>query len=76
MEFEFCNLKCDPEKAMELRDIFSEVTPAWHMSKKHWNSVNFNGELNDNQIKESISDSYNLVIDKIPKKLKEELKKL
>jgi len=46
------------------------------MSKKHWNSVNFNGELNDNQIKEWISDSYNLVIDKIPKKLKEELKKL
>lgn len=76
MEFEFCNLKCDPEKAMELRESFHEVTPAWHMSKKHWNSVNFNGELNDNQIKEWISDSYNLVIDKMPKKLKEELKKL
>ena len=76
MEFEFCNLKCDPEKAMELRDIFSEVTPAWHMSKKHWNSVNFNGELNDNQIKEWISDSYNLVIDKMPEKLKEELREM
>ena len=76
MEFEFCNLKCNPEKAMELREKFLEVTPAWHMSKKHWNSVNFNGELNDNQIKEWISDSYNLVIDKMPKKLKEELKKL
>jgi len=61
---------------MELREKFPEVTPAWHMSKKHWNSVNFNGELNDSQIKEWISDSYNLVIDKMPKKLKEELENL
>ena len=76
MKFEFCNLKCNPEKAMELREKFPEVTPAWHMSKKHWNSVNFNGELNDNQMKEWISDSYNLVIDKMPKKLKEELENL
>ena len=46
------------------------------MSKKHWNSVNFNGELNDNQIREWISDSYNLVVEKMSKKLKEKLSNL
>jgi predicted DNA-binding protein (MmcQ/YjbR family) len=76
LEFEFCNLKCDPEKSLELREYYPEVTPAWHMSKKHWNSVNFNGELNDNQIREWISDSYNLVVEKMSKKLKEKLSTL
>ena len=47
------------------------------MSKKKWNSVNFNGELNDNQIREWISDSYNLVVvEKMSKKLKEKLSTL
>jgi predicted DNA-binding protein (MmcQ/YjbR family) len=76
MEFEFCNLKCDPEKAMELRERFREVTPAWHMSKKHWNSVHFHGKLNDKQIQDWITDSYHLVIGKMSKKLKEELNNL
>ena len=46
------------------------------MNKKHWNSVNFNGELNDNQIREWISDSYNLEVEKMSKKLKEKLSTL
>ena len=75
MTFEFCNLKCDPEKAIMLREEFIEVTPAWHMNKKHWNSVSFIGDLNDHQIEQWIKDSYNLVVNNLPKKLKLELDK-
>ena len=75
MTFEFCNLKCDPENAIMLREEFIEVTPAWHMNKKHWNSVSFIGDLNDHQIEQWIKDSYNLVVNNLPKKLKLELDK-
>ena len=76
MTFEFTNLKCDPEKAIILREEYTEVTPAWHMNKKHWNSVSFMGDLSDKQIEEWITDSYNLVVKNMPKKLKIELEKL
>jgi len=69
------SLKCDPEKAIALREEYTEVTPAWHMNKKHWNSVSFEGDLSDKQIEEWIVDSYNLVVNKMPKKLKIELEK-
>ena len=75
MTFEFVNLKCNPEKAIALREEYTEVTPAWHMNKKNWNSVSFEGDLSDKQIEEWIVDSYNLVVNKMPKKLKIELEK-
>jgi len=75
MNFEFTNLKCDPENAIMLREEFIEVTPAWHMNKKHWNSVSFIGDLNDHQIEQWVKDSYNLVVNNLPKKLKLELDK-
>ena len=73
MTFEFTNLKCDPEKAIDLREEYSEVTPAWHMNKKHWNSVSFMGDLSDQQIENWVEDSYNLVVKNMPKKLREQL---
>ena len=73
MSFEFCNLKSDPEKAISLREQYPEVTPAWHMNKKHWNSVSFMGDLSDKQIENWIEDSYKLVIKNMPKKLREQL---
>lgn len=73
MTFEYCNLKCDPEKAIRLREEFTEVTPAWHMNKKHWNSVSFIGDLSDQQIEQWVKDSYNLVVKNMPKKLREQL---
>ncbi len=76
MTFEFINLKCNPEKAIELREQHSEITPAWHMNKKHWNSVNLQGDLSNEQIQEWIKHSYDLVVAKMPKKLKLELEKL
>jgi len=75
MTFEFCNLKCDPEKAIMLREEFTELTPAWHMNKKHWNSESFIGDLSNHQIEQWVKDSYNLVVNNMPKKLKLELAK-
>ncbi|MEN8194627.1 MAG: MmcQ/YjbR family DNA-binding protein [Bacteroidota bacterium] len=70
------NLKCDPEKAVELREQFDEVQPGYHMNKKHWNTIFLNGEIKDSQITQWINDSYNLVVTGLSKKEKEELAKL
>ena len=76
-EFESINLKCDPEVAVELREKFSNtVFPGYHMNKKHWNTVVPNAELNDQKMQHWIRHSYDLVVSKLPKKLKEELKSL
>ena len=73
MTFEYCNLKCDPEKAIRIREEFTEVTPAWHMNKKHWNSVSFMGDLSDQKIENWVTDSYNLVVKNMPMKLREQI---
>lgn len=62
------NLKCDPEKAIELRERYEAVQPGYHMSKKHWNTVFIDGSINDKQIQDWIDESYRLVISKLPKK--------
>jgi len=56
------NVKCDPEKAIELREEFPDaVLPGYHMNKKHWNTIIVDGRLSAKQLKEMIDDSYNLV---------------
>jgi predicted DNA-binding protein (MmcQ/YjbR family) len=56
------NLKCDPDKALELREEFPEnILPGYHMNKKHWNTVIADGGIKDKLIKEMIDDSYRLV---------------
>ena len=55
-------LKCDPERAIELREHHPEVTPAWHFNKQHWNTVMADGTLSDRKIKEWIDHSYKLVV--------------
>jgi predicted DNA-binding protein (MmcQ/YjbR family) len=66
-------LKCDPERAIELRERYACVQPGYHMSKKHWNTVLLNNELSDNEIKELIVHSYDLIVASLPKKLQHEL---
>jgi predicted DNA-binding protein (MmcQ/YjbR family) len=61
------NLKCDPEKAIDLREHYSCVLPGYHMDKKHWNTVVIDGSVADDILKEWINDSYNLVLKKIKK---------
>ncbi|MBK6633623.1 MAG: MmcQ/YjbR family DNA-binding protein [Chitinophagaceae bacterium] len=59
------NVKCDPGKAIELREEFPEsVLPGYHMNKKHWNTVIVDGRLTAKQLKEMIDDSYTLVAQK------------
>ena len=55
------NVKCDPDKAIELREQFACVLPGYHMNKKHWNTVIVDGSVSSKQIKEWIDDSYSLV---------------
>lgn len=74
--FESINVKCDPEKAIELREHYTCVQPGYHMNKKHWNTIIMDGEMPDQEVKEWITHSYDLVVAKMPKKLKEELKAL
>ena len=67
------NLKCDPEKAIELREIYSCVLPGYHMNKTHWNTVKIDGTVAANLITGWIDHSYELVVEKLTKKQKEEL---
>lgn len=62
------NLKCDPETAAELREKYKEVTPGYHMNKKHWNTVAIDGTLTDKVILSWIDHSYELVVEGLPKK--------
>ena len=74
--FESINVKCDPTKAIELREKYTSVQPGYHMNKKHWNTILTNGELSTKELQHWIRHSYELVVSKLPKKLKEELKEL
>lgn len=67
------NLKCDPEKALELRAAYEAVKPGFHMSKIHWNTVKFNSDVSDKMMCELINHSYDLVIKSLPKKVQDEL---
>ena len=67
------NLKCDPEKAIELRERYDEVQPGYHMNKKHWNTIDLEGTLKDNFILELIDHSYDCVVNGLKKSDKEKL---
>ncbi|PKL87178.1 MAG: MmcQ-like protein [Ignavibacteriae bacterium HGW-Ignavibacteriae-2] len=62
------NLKCEPEKALELRERYEEIKPGYHMNKKHWNTVELNGSLKKNFIIELVDHSYDLVVKGLTKK--------
>lgn len=67
------NLKCDPEKAISLREEYPNlVLPGYHMNKKHWNTVVLTGNLSESLCFELIDHSYNLVLQSLPKRLKKD----
>lgn len=70
------NLKCEPEKAIELRETYPCVIPGRHMSKKHWNTIICDNSIPDSLLFEWIDDSYNLVVSKFSKREKELLDNL
>ena len=71
-EYEFVNLKCDPEYALELRERYAGIKPGWHMNKQHWNSVMTDGSVRENLFKELIDHSYDLIVKSLPKKVQKE----
>lgn len=66
------NLKCDPEKAIELREQYEAVIPGYHSNKKYWNSVYFENGIPDDELKSWIHHSVDEVIKKLPKKHQQE----
>lgn len=70
------NVKCDPEKAEDLRASYTDVQPGYHMNKKHWNTVYINGSIPGNLLFEWVKDSYDLVVKSLTKVQKQELKDL
>lgn len=62
------NLKCDPERAILLREEHPEIKPGYHMSKIHWNTVSVCGDLSQTFLLELIDHSYDLIVEKLPKK--------
>ena len=68
--FESINLKCDPERAVELREKYNDVRPGYHMNKTHWNTVSVNQQLTDGFIISLIDHSYDLVYKSLPKSIK------
>ena len=70
------NLKADPEWSEELREAHHQIIPGWHMNKKHWNTVYLDDGLEDDLIIKMVTHSYDLVVSKLTKALKQELAEL
>jgi predicted DNA-binding protein (MmcQ/YjbR family) len=56
------NLKCDPDRALDLRDKYDAIQPGWHMNKRHWNTVELNGSLPTPLLHDLVEHSYRLVV--------------
>ena len=56
------NLKCDPDRALDLRDQYDAVQPGWHMNKRHWNTLELNGSLPSTLLHDLVEHSYRLVV--------------
>ena len=62
------NLKCDPEWALELRARFEAVRPGYHQNKRHWNTVDLDGTVDDVDLREMVDHSYELVVSRLPRR--------
>ena len=67
------NLKCDPERALELRANYDAINEGYHMSKIHWNTVAINQDVPDAMLKELIDHSYDLIFKSLTKKIQAEI---
>ncbi len=70
------SLKCDSNRAQELRAEFEDIQPGYHMSKIHWNTININRNVTDKMIFELINHSYELVFKSLTKKIQTEIENL
>jgi predicted DNA-binding protein (MmcQ/YjbR family) len=67
------SLKCEPALAEQLRTTYPAINPGYHLDKRHWNTVKLDGSLPDELIRDLVEDSYDLVMDKLPKRVQREL---
>ncbi|MBV9093420.1 MAG: MmcQ/YjbR family DNA-binding protein [Streptosporangiaceae bacterium] len=67
------SLKCDPALAIALRDRYAGVTPGYHLSKRHWNTVTLDGSVPEEEVLELIDHSYDLVVARLPKAQRDQL---
>ncbi len=68
------SLKCEPTLAEILRQTYPAVTPGYHLNKRHWNSIEVDGSIPDDEIRDMIDTSYDLVVKSLPKTQREQLK--
>jgi len=73
-DFESVNLKCDPERATALRAEYSGIKPGYHMSKKHWNTIEMSGTVPFDLVVNLINHSYDLVVEGLPLYKQKQLK--
>lgn len=71
--FASINLKCDPERAVDLRETYNGVKPGYHMNKTHWNTVTVDSDVPEKLIIELIDHSYELIYNSLSKKIRDEL---
>ena len=71
--FASINIKCDPDLAIDLRERYPSVLPGYHMNKRHWNTIIIDGSLTDQELKDWINHSYDLVVPNLTKTLKQVL---
>ena len=69
------NLKCEPDRAQELRAQYDDIKPGFHMSKIHWNTVAINHDVSDTDVKELIDHSYELILKSLTKKIQQDITK-
>ncbi|QHV99185.1 MmcQ/YjbR family DNA-binding protein [Spirosoma endbachense] len=67
------NLKCDPERAVQLREEYPAVVPGYHMNKTHWNTVTIDGSVRSSEVQVWIDHSYELVRKSLPKAIRDQL---
>jgi predicted DNA-binding protein (MmcQ/YjbR family) len=67
------SLKCDPEWAEVLRNAYVAVLPGYHLNKKHWNTIVLDGSLPDEELEELIQHSYDLVVEALPRRVRDTL---
>lgn len=69
----FIDVKCEPEKIIEMQGRYQGAFPAWHMNKQHWLGIKLESDVPDKLIKELLADGYQLIMSKLPKSVKEAL---
>ena len=67
------NVKCEPDRALELRDRYEEVRPGYHMNKKHWNTIELEGGIPASELRKMIDHSYELVVASLSRKIRDKL---